>query len=89
VKEAESRDNSKSFPWGVYIGDLIDGDDSILVCLDSQNGGFTLLYDNNSEEVVFDFIENVTLKLLEVLPPKLLSVNAFNPLGNNSPTLGS
>jgi hypothetical protein len=65
-------------PWGVYVGDLIDGDDSIPVCLDSQNGGFTFLYDNNSEEVAFDFIENVTLKLLEVLPPKLLSVNAFN-----------
>jgi hypothetical protein len=69
---------TNSFPWGVYVGDLIDGDDSIPVCLDSQNGGFTFLYDNNSEEVAFDFIENVTLKLLEVLPPKLLSVNAFN-----------
>ena len=57
------------FPWGIYIGDLIiDNDDTIPLCLDSKKGGFCVLFDDNSEQVANNFIENIALKLFEVLP---------------------
>ena len=67
-----------SFPWGVYIGDFdIDGRNTPL-CLDTQAGGVCVLFDDTSKLVVNVFIENVALKLIEVLPFGSLEIDVFD-----------
>jgi len=67
-----------TFPWGIYIGDLIDNNDTIPLCLDSKQGGFCVLFDDSSEQVANNFIENVALKLFEVIKLGELEVNIFD-----------
>jgi energy-coupling factor transporter ATP-binding protein EcfA2 len=67
-----------AFPWGIYIGDLIDNNDTIPLCLDSKQGGFCVLFDENSEKVANNFIENIALKLFEVLPIGDIVANIFD-----------
>ncbi len=55
---------TQKFSWGTYIGDLIDNNDTIPLCLDSKQGGFCLLFDESSEAIANNFIENVALKVL-------------------------
>ena len=58
----------QAFPWGVYIGDLLDGqDNTIPLLLDSRKGGFCVIFDEESEKTAFNLIENVALKLLDVV----------------------
>jgi len=66
------------FPWGIYIGDLIDNNDTIPLCLDSKQGGFCLLFDEESEDTANNFIENVALKLFEVMPLGSIEVDVFD-----------
>jgi len=70
--------SNHSFPWGIYIGDLIDNNDSTPLCLDSKNGGFCVLFDNSSEQLANNFIENIALKLFEVLPICDIVVDIFD-----------
>ena len=67
-----------SFPWGIYIGDLIDENDTIPICLDSKEGGFCVLFDETSEAVANNFIENVALKFLEVMPIGSIGIDIFD-----------
>jgi nucleoside-triphosphatase THEP1 len=67
-----------AFPWGVYIGDLLDDNDTLPVCLDSEQGGFCVLFDDDSEHIANNFIENIALKLFEVLPDKAICVDIFD-----------
>ena len=67
-----------AFPWGIYIGDLIDNNDTIPLCLDSKKGGFCLLFDENSETIANNFIENIALKLFEVLSLGEIVVDIFD-----------
>jgi len=69
---------NQAFPWGIYIGDLIDNSDTIPLCLDSKQGGFCVLFDESSEETANNFIENVALKLFEVLPIGHIEVDVFD-----------
>jgi len=69
---------NQAFPWGIYIGDLIDNSDTIPLCLDSKQGGFCVLFDESSEEIANNFIENVALKLFEVLPIGRIEVDVFD-----------
>ncbi|SFV71452.1 hypothetical protein MNB_SV-13-1416 [hydrothermal vent metagenome] len=69
---------TQQFPWGIYIGDLIDDNDTIPLCLDSKNGGFSLLFDEESEAVANNFIENIALTLFEVMPLGSLEVDVFD-----------
>ena len=69
---------NQAFPWGIYIGDLIDNSDTIPLCLDSKQGGFCVLFDESSEEIANNFIENVALKLFEVLPIGHIEVDVFD-----------
>ncbi|MDQ7085499.1 MAG: hypothetical protein Q9M36_11480 [Sulfurovum sp.] len=41
---------TKKFPWEIYIGDLIDNNDSIPLCLDSKQGGFCVLFDKKGKD---------------------------------------
>ncbi|NEW59719.1 hypothetical protein GSY74_00340, partial [Sulfurovum sp. bin170] len=70
--------NNHAFPWGIYIGDLIDNDDTIPLCLDSKQGGFCVIFDEGSEKVANNFIENIALKLFEVLPIGDIIVDIFD-----------
>jgi hypothetical protein len=68
-----------AFPWGIYIGDLIDNSsDTIPLCLDSKEGGFCVIFDKNSEPIANNFIENIALKLFEVLPIGDMVVDIFD-----------
>ncbi len=69
---------NKPFPWGIYIGDLIDNNDTIPLCLDSKQGGFCVLFDEDSELIANNFIENIALKLFEVLPIGDIVVDIFD-----------
>lgn len=70
--------NKHTFPWGIYVGDLVDENETLPVYLPSETGGFCVLFDNNSEAVANNFIENVTLKLFEGIPAGELCVNVFD-----------
>jgi len=75
----ESPKKRASFPWGIYIGDLIDNSsDTIPLCLDSKEGGFCVIFDKNSEPIANNFIENIALKLFEVLPIGDMVVDIFD-----------
>jgi len=67
-----------TFPWGIYIGDLIGGRDFLPVCLDSEQGGFCVVFDDESEKIANNFIENVALKLFEVLPVGDIETDIFD-----------
>jgi len=73
-----TNNNSKSFPWGIYIGDLIDDDNTIPVCLPSDKGGFCIIYDEKSESIANNFIENIALKLFEVIPSNNICTDVFD-----------
>ncbi|CAA6812874.1 MAG: Cell division protein FtsK [uncultured Sulfurovum sp.] len=57
-----------AFPWGNYIGDLTYQRETIPLCLDNTDGGFCLLYDQNSELNANNFIENIALNIIEAVP---------------------
>lgn len=72
-------EKNHAFPWGVYIGDFMtDKNNSLPVCLPANQGGFCAIFDSNSENVVDNFIENVALQLLNVLPVGDLCVDVFD-----------
>ena len=70
--------HNHAFPWGIYIGDLTDNSDTIPLCLDSKQGGFCVLFDDSSEQIANNFIENIALKLFEVLPIGDIVVDIFD-----------
>ncbi len=67
-----------AFPWGVYVGDFIDGEYTIPLCLDSKVGGFCVLFDDDSEQISTNLIENVVLKLFEVMPLGSIVTDVFD-----------
>jgi hypothetical protein len=70
--------NIHTFPWGIYIGNLMDNGNRLPLYLQSSKGGFTLLFDQNSETDANNFIENITLKLFETLPINDINVDIFD-----------
>jgi hypothetical protein len=76
--EIDMSEDNYIFPWGIYVGDLIENNSSIPLCLDSKRGGFCILFDEDSEEVTNNFIENVALKLFEVMPVGSIEVDIFD-----------
>ena len=70
--------NNHTFPWGIYIGDLIDENGSLPVCLPSETGGVCVIFDDNSEAVANNLIENIALKLFDILPIGDISVDVFD-----------
>lgn len=70
--------NNHAFPWGIYIGDLIDENGSLPVCLPSETGGVCIIFDDNSEAVANNLIENIALKLFDILPIGDISVDVFD-----------
>lgn len=57
-----------AFPWGNYIGDIRYKSENIPLCLDNTDGGFCLLFDEESEKEANNFIENIALNIIETVP---------------------
>lgn len=57
-----------AFPWGNYIGDISYKNETIPLCLDNTDGGFCLLFDQESEKEANNFIENIALNIIEIVP---------------------
>jgi hypothetical protein len=70
--------NNQIFPWGIYIGNLIDQDDTIPLFFDSKQGGFCVFFDKESEDIANIFIENMALKLFELMPVGGIEVDVFD-----------
>jgi len=70
--------NNYNFPWGIYIGDLVDQNDTIPLCIDSKQGGICVLFDEISETIANNFIENIALKLFEVIPIRAIEAHIFD-----------
>ena len=70
--------NNHAFPWAIYIGDIVNNINTIPLCFDSQQGGFCVLFDKESETLSNNFIENISLKLFEVMPIGDIKVNVFD-----------
>ncbi len=69
---------SYSFPWGVYVGDIEVDTESTPIMIDSQKRGFSLLFDEVSSSKADDFLENIALSLIDVLPLDVIEVKAFD-----------
>ncbi|MDP8080062.1 FtsK/SpoIIIE domain-containing protein [Phocoenobacter skyensis] len=75
--------NKYAFPWGIYIGELspkenVAETEDIPVLLPSEKGGFCVDYDEKSETISNQFIENIALLLMQALPPKSLHIHTFD-----------
>jgi hypothetical protein len=70
--------NIHTFPWGVYLGDLIDNGNRLPLYLPSHQGGFNVVFDDISETEANNFIENVSLKLFEALAVSDIVVDVFD-----------
>ncbi|MDP8184599.1 FtsK/SpoIIIE domain-containing protein [Phocoenobacter skyensis] len=75
--------NKYAFPWGIYIGELtpkenVPETEDIPVLLPSEKGGFCVDYDEESETISNQFIENIVLLLMQALPPKSLHIHTFD-----------
>lgn len=71
-------DPHRPFPWGIHLGDWHHGDDSIPLCLPSRDGGLCYLYDDASEALACNLIENIALTLCEVLPDGAIGIDLFD-----------
>jgi len=70
--------NEHTFPWGIYIGNLMDNGNRLPLYLPSSKGGFNVFFDDASETETNNFIENVALKLFETLPVSDIEVDVFD-----------
>jgi nucleoside-triphosphatase THEP1 len=72
-------DKTNVFPFGIYCGELIDKENNcISMLLPEESGGFCVLFDSDKESEANSFIENVALKLLEVISIGNLEINIFD-----------
>ncbi len=67
-----------AFPWGIYIGDLLDDHIALPLLLSANKGGFSVIFDEQSESDANNFIENVALKLCEVTSDTGLNMHVFD-----------
>jgi len=70
--------NKHTFPWGIYIGNLMDNGNKLPLYLSSSQGGFSVIFDDKSELNANNFIENISLKLFEALPVQDIVVDVFD-----------
>jgi len=71
--------NTYSFPFGIYCGELIDIDNNYIpLLLPEDSGGMCIIFDDDKEQEANCFIENMALKLLEVVSTGNLEVNIFD-----------
>jgi len=58
----------REFIHSIYLGKSQTQKGDIPICFDSSKGGFCLLYDNNSKEQLFTYIESIILTTLNAMP---------------------
>ena len=67
-----------TFPWGFHLGDFVNGEENIPLYTPSNDGGFLLFYDKNSEKKVDKLLESLVLELLSSMPFDSLKVDMFD-----------
>lgn len=72
------KNESYAFPWGFHIGDLHKGHEAIPVYTGSNDGGFCLLYDKDSEKKTDNLLESLCLEMLSTMPHESLKVELFD-----------
>jgi len=60
--------SGKEFVNGVYIGVSNTSKGNIPICVDSSVGGFCLLYDLHSKELIAHYLESIILTLVNSMP---------------------
>jgi len=68
----------QKFPWGIYLGTLLPDVEKLALFLPTQKGGFTLMFDQESQESADSFLEKVVLQLLSAKPRGSLRVEEMN-----------
>ena len=68
----------QKFPWGIYLGTLLPDVEKLALFLPTQKGGFTLMFDQESQEDAYTLVERVVLRLLERFPGGDLCVREIN-----------
>jgi len=66
------------FPWGFHLGDLHKDSKTIPLYTGSQDGGFCLLYDKESEKKADNILQGICLELLSSMPHESLRVDMFD-----------
>jgi len=66
------------FPFGVFIGEMEDSQNSFPFLIDYKKGGFCVLFDNESELMANTFVENIALNLLDVMKYNSLKIKLFD-----------
>lgn len=72
-----------AFPWGIYIGDFINEHAEehatrLPVLLPADTGGFCVVYDEESEAIANNLMENVALSVAQVLPAQAIEFHVFD-----------
>ncbi|CAA6820580.1 MAG: Unknown protein [uncultured Sulfurovum sp.] len=67
-----------TFPWGFQLGTLYKDETSIPLYTTSEDGGFCILYDKESEPKVDLMLESLSLQLLSSMPTGSLEVDLFD-----------
>lgn len=72
------KDKNYAFPWGFHLGDLRKDSTKIPLYTGTNDGGFCLLYDKESERKVDNLLESLCLELLSSMPHGSLKVDMFD-----------
>ncbi len=72
------QDNRYAFPWGIYIGEFRDNGNRLPLFLPAETGGFTLFFDDESEQDANTFIEKCALRLFASLPAGMIKTTLFD-----------
>lgn len=67
-----------TFPWGFHLGDLHKDNQVIPLYTSSEEGGFCLLYDKDSEAKADVMLESLCLELLTSMPHESLRIAMFD-----------
>ncbi|HIP28969.1 MAG TPA: hypothetical protein EYG82_07330 [Sulfurovum sp.] len=73
-----SKEQDYTFPWGFHLGDLVKGKDKMPLYTGTNDGGFCLLYDKESEKQADNLLESLCLELLSSMPHGSLKVDMFD-----------
>ena len=72
------KDKSYAFPWGFHLGNLCEENTSIPLYTGTNDGGFCLLYDKESEKQADNLLESLCWELLSSMPHGSFKVDMFD-----------
>lgn len=66
------------FPWGFHLGDLHKDSKTVPLFTNTDDGGFCLLYDKESEVKADNLLQGLCLEMLASMPHESLKVHMFD-----------